>query len=346
MVCCNRRGGSNTNGEYRYGFQGQEKDTEMHGEGEGKETYAYKYRIHDPRLGRFLSVDPLSPEYPWNSPYAFSENRVIDGVELEGLEYLDYKISYKLKTATQEFGDDVGSIPKLRLWNGDNELSSRDIFYKKSYLEKAKSPNPNFYKNNTGWKTTDYEFHKGPYEISGKLGSKTNKPFQTRANNVIFAHENRFKRGSASADAFYSFMESVYNTTLTYSALENYDRSIIFESFKNAANVSFNNQNYVFGQFYSLNFGNSDVSVLNFNTDVINYMVSGDIECVNYNGYSRSEFKNYKNKVYQTGQKSLDENGLNFKIKPNATFWNSLYQNSWIKGWVDGPPGGWSGDED
>ncbi|MEZ4775870.1 MAG: polymorphic toxin type 44 domain-containing protein [Bacteroidia bacterium] len=48
---------------------------------------SYKYRVEDPRLGRFLSVDPLSAEYPWNSPYAFSENRVIDGIELEGLEY-------------------------------------------------------------------------------------------------------------------------------------------------------------------------------------------------------------------------------------------------------------------
>lgn len=32
-------------------------------------------------------MDPLFREYPWNSVYAFSENRVIDGVELEGLEY-------------------------------------------------------------------------------------------------------------------------------------------------------------------------------------------------------------------------------------------------------------------
>jgi hypothetical protein len=45
--------------------------------------------MHDPRVGRFLSLDPLAPQYPHNSPYAFSENRVIDGVELEGLEFLD-----------------------------------------------------------------------------------------------------------------------------------------------------------------------------------------------------------------------------------------------------------------
>ena len=45
-----------------------------------------QYRIHDARLGRFLSRDPLAPDYPWNSPYAFSENRVVDRIELEGLE--------------------------------------------------------------------------------------------------------------------------------------------------------------------------------------------------------------------------------------------------------------------
>jgi RHS repeat-associated protein len=69
---------------YRYGFQGQERDDEMKGIGN---SYNYSFRIHDPRLGRFLSLDPLSRDYAHNSPYAFSENRVIDGVELEGLEW-------------------------------------------------------------------------------------------------------------------------------------------------------------------------------------------------------------------------------------------------------------------
>lgn len=69
---------------YVYGFQGQESDDEIKGEGN---SYNYTYRMHDPRIGRFFAVDPLAPQYPHNSPYAFSENRVIDGVELEGLEY-------------------------------------------------------------------------------------------------------------------------------------------------------------------------------------------------------------------------------------------------------------------
>jgi len=72
-------------GDYRYGFQGQEMDDEVKGEGN---SINYKFRMHDPRVGRFFAVDPLDWKYPWNSPYAFSENRVIDAMELEGLENL------------------------------------------------------------------------------------------------------------------------------------------------------------------------------------------------------------------------------------------------------------------
>ena len=72
-------------GAYRFGFQGQEKDDEIKGEGN---SVNYSFRMHDPRIGRFFAVDPLAKSYPHNSPYAFSENRVTDGVDLEGLEYV------------------------------------------------------------------------------------------------------------------------------------------------------------------------------------------------------------------------------------------------------------------
>jgi hypothetical protein len=51
--------------------------------------------MHDPRLGRFFAVDPLFKKYPHNSVYAFSENRVLDAVELEGLEkYIVHSYSF------------------------------------------------------------------------------------------------------------------------------------------------------------------------------------------------------------------------------------------------------------
>jgi hypothetical protein len=60
-------------------------DDEVKGNGN---SLSFKYRIHDPRIARFSSLDPLASKYPHNSPYAFSENRVIDGIELEGAEWL------------------------------------------------------------------------------------------------------------------------------------------------------------------------------------------------------------------------------------------------------------------
>jgi len=67
--------------KYRYGFQKQEEDQELWGG-----AVFFKYRVEDPRLGRFFSSDPLEKEYPYYSPYAFSGNRVIDATEREGLE--------------------------------------------------------------------------------------------------------------------------------------------------------------------------------------------------------------------------------------------------------------------
>ncbi|WP_425236610.1 3-coathanger stack domain-containing protein [Ulvibacterium sp.] len=69
--------------DYRYGFQGQEKDDEIKGEGN---SINYRFRMHDPRVGRFFAIDPLAGRFSYNSPYAFSENFVIAGMELEGLE--------------------------------------------------------------------------------------------------------------------------------------------------------------------------------------------------------------------------------------------------------------------
>jgi len=81
-----------------YGFQGQEGDDEIKGEGN---SVNYKYRMHDPRIGRFFAVDPLASEYPYYTPYSFSGNKLISAVELEGLEELIYTKSFK------NFGDHI-----------------------------------------------------------------------------------------------------------------------------------------------------------------------------------------------------------------------------------------------
>ena len=69
---------------YRYGFNGKENDDEVKGVKGSQQDYGF--RIYDPRLGRFLSVDPLTSGYPWYTPYQFAGNKPIWCIDLDGLE--------------------------------------------------------------------------------------------------------------------------------------------------------------------------------------------------------------------------------------------------------------------
>jgi RHS repeat-associated protein len=67
--------------DYRYGFQGQEKDDELKGEGN---SLNYTFRMHDPRVGRFFAVDPLAEKMPNISPYTFCGNNPISNIDPDG----------------------------------------------------------------------------------------------------------------------------------------------------------------------------------------------------------------------------------------------------------------------
>ncbi len=72
----NRSGSSDG---YRYGFGGQEKDNEVKGNGN---SYDYGNRFHDPRVGRWLSLDAVSKAYQGN--YNFASNSPIMFVDEGG----------------------------------------------------------------------------------------------------------------------------------------------------------------------------------------------------------------------------------------------------------------------
>ncbi|MCB9262599.1 MAG: RHS repeat-associated core domain-containing protein [Flavobacteriales bacterium] len=74
---------------YRFGFNGKEQDKE--GMGGGQSTYDYGFRIYNPAIGKFLSVDPLTQSYPWYTPYQFASNQPIHAIDLDGLESSDDK---------------------------------------------------------------------------------------------------------------------------------------------------------------------------------------------------------------------------------------------------------------
>lgn len=124
-------------GSYRYGFQGQERDDEIKGEGN---SINYTFRMHDPRVGRFFAVDPLTSKYPWNSPYSFSENKLGLGVELEGLELGDWKYIEKYNSPvlnnqnTEDAKKQIEAYQKADLTAGAIAFS----FYVDLYIFKGK----------------------------------------------------------------------------------------------------------------------------------------------------------------------------------------------------------------
>ena len=82
----------------------------------------FKYRNHDPQIGRFIEIDPLSDKYVHNSTYAFSENKVTAHVELEGLESFSIQDLWRSSGITnstdpKQFVKDVGKeVLKPQNW--------------------------------------------------------------------------------------------------------------------------------------------------------------------------------------------------------------------------------------
>jgi RHS repeat-associated protein len=70
-----------TSTEYDYGFNGMEKDNEVKGSGNSLD---YVARMYDPRLGRFLSTDPLMSQNATWTPYGYALDNPIMFVDDNG----------------------------------------------------------------------------------------------------------------------------------------------------------------------------------------------------------------------------------------------------------------------
>lgn len=73
-----------------------ERDDEVKGSGNSIE---FAFRTYDPRLGKFLCVDPLAMYYSWLNNYHSARNNPILNIDLEGLEpYSSHNIRGRKKT--------------------------------------------------------------------------------------------------------------------------------------------------------------------------------------------------------------------------------------------------------
>lgn len=84
--------------------------------GGGGSTYDYGFRIYNPQIAKFLSLDPLTASYPWYTPYQFAGNKPIAFIDLDGLEewyYADGTMSNRSGPLTSE------TRVKLNLYSSD-----------------------------------------------------------------------------------------------------------------------------------------------------------------------------------------------------------------------------------
>ncbi|QHS58040.1 RHS repeat-associated core domain-containing protein [Chitinophaga agri] len=91
-------------GEYRYGFNGQEKSSEINGEGN---SYTAQFWEYDPRIGRRWNVDPVDLHF--QSVYSCLDNNPISYIDPDGL-YSTKERAEKMRQRAIDGGRDVGEV--------------------------------------------------------------------------------------------------------------------------------------------------------------------------------------------------------------------------------------------
>jgi RHS repeat-associated protein len=121
--------------KYDFGFNGMRKDDEISGEGN---SYDFGARMYNPRLGRFLSVDPLAAKFAGWSPYNFCLDNPMRYVDPDGREAKDWIKTDKGKyvwdnTVTNQMQAHEGQ----RYIGKENSDIVKDLFGQTSFTSKT-----------------------------------------------------------------------------------------------------------------------------------------------------------------------------------------------------------------
>jgi len=120
------------NATYPYSFNGKRDDKDANS---GYQDYGI--REYDKKTSRFISVDPITSEYPELTPYQFASNRPIDGIDQDGLEWAwSHKGNYIWKGFNNDGSIDNNTLAKGYAKIGDNKyFFSSDIKSKTGFIE-------------------------------------------------------------------------------------------------------------------------------------------------------------------------------------------------------------------
>lgn len=154
----------------RFGFNGKEFDWEAKG---WMNQVDYGMRVYDPRIGRFLSVDPLTKQYPHYTPYQFAGNTPIQATDLDGEEEYHYTLTFNQKTGIAHLKLDRVVNEKSFLWISWTPTLRHFVEYPQStfgnrsftFTEKGYSTHGNTIANFEAWLSNPAAFRNDPTSI-------------------------------------------------------------------------------------------------------------------------------------------------------------------------------------
>ncbi|MCB9234243.1 MAG: hypothetical protein H6581_21480 [Bacteroidia bacterium] len=192
------------NPDYRYGFNEEEKDDEWSGNGNNMDFGA---RVLDSRVGRWLSVDPLTKEYPSHSSYSFALNKPITCIDRLGE-------SVYLIVKKYEFDENynliwTGGLMKIKVTKDFNvnqlveEESEFQLLQAYGNAQKVKFGDLGFFEEST---SEDIYIFVGDFtelnaileeqgEKQGRATGITNTEFEDKSSNGIVDLEELFTTG-------------------------------------------------------------------------------------------------------------------------------------------------------
>jgi len=111
---------------YKFGFNGMEKDDELKGNGN---SYDFGARFYDPRVGVWLSLDPVQNNSYLISSYAFVQNNPINYFDPNGEQ--EFKANYHVgsETAFEMFGVNPTGYSMSTPINKLNMVYRKDFYY-------------------------------------------------------------------------------------------------------------------------------------------------------------------------------------------------------------------------
>ena len=131
-------------GDYRYSFNGMEKDDEVKGSGN---SYTTTFRQYDARLGRQLSIAPVTP--PQFSTYSAFDNNPIYYADPSGADSEKRARKYAEKNGIEDYKLTKRNGNSYLQWGEEGAVVSK--VFKKNAWEKFVDGFMNFEQNFTNW---------------------------------------------------------------------------------------------------------------------------------------------------------------------------------------------------